>query len=500
MSIFLERVSGFLPGLPDSYRVLGGPGSGHYGHEGRKGKVGGSEPSDVVPGTGGDIIIIKKAKAPPATKGQIAHLVSLKKQNYSYAHIQKETGLNPKQAATIWFKYNKAQAAAEEILVEKHEQAKKAKPYKNFGTAIDPATWKAPAAESGYFQVDGANVFVAKGQSLQDVLGDQKAMHGVITPPPVKPLTPIQQEQKEWLEKQTYTGSNVSTSKTAPLPPDVNELVDIVQMGYTWKAKESGPNAGKFAFFKDGIQVSAFTESEHDWKKAAETAHFGKGIGWKELPPPPVPGKIGGQSGLIADPLGSYGDDLDSIEPWPIDDDVVRKQGTKYVAEIRDIGDKWATKLTPDERNAIHSYTGASSATNRALWDSGILSTEKSKKIDSGLAKSPDPPPPELVWRGIPSVNPSALQASLTTGDIIKLKGFQSTSVRPETAAGWSAGKTLFEIKPKKGAYVQVVSSHPEKEFLLPHGKKYLFRGTRMVPIGTKNEKRLVFQFEMLDD
>jgi len=58
-------------------------------------------------GSGGE----KKPKAAHATKEQIAKAVELKKLGHSYAHIEKHTGLNPKQAATIVHKHNKAEAA-----------------------------------------------------------------------------------------------------------------------------------------------------------------------------------------------------------------------------------------------------------------------------------------------------------------------------------------------------------------------------------------------------
>lgn len=92
----------------EELRDLGGPSSGNFGHAGRPGKVGGSADEDLV--------VVKKAKAPPATKDQIAMAVSMKASGSSYAAIEKETGLNPKQAATIVFKHKKAAANIAQVL------------------------------------------------------------------------------------------------------------------------------------------------------------------------------------------------------------------------------------------------------------------------------------------------------------------------------------------------------------------------------------------------
>jgi hypothetical protein len=78
------------------------------------------------------------------------------------------------------------------------------------------------------------------------------------------------------------------------------------------------------------------------------------------------------------------------------------------------------------------------------------------------------------------------------------LASYQSTSISPDKANSWSSGQTLFEIKPKRGAYVGTISSHPESEYLLPRGANYRVRGATTVMIG--HTKRQIIQLEMLDE
>ena len=286
--------------------VLGGPSSGNFGHAGRPGKVGGSADEDLV--------VVKKAKAPPATKDQIAMAVSMKASGSSYAAIEKETGLNPKQAATIVFKHKKAAANIAQVLTPK----------------------------SGF-----------KTKTQQP-------------PPPVPVADP------------------------PPAPPTLTQFEQITAQGYEWKAKTSGPNKGKFAFFQNGVQVSKFADKA-DWASVVSTMHHGKGPGYKAPPPPPEPGKIGG---LIADHEGMYDAPL---SPWPIDDDVVRTKGSSSYLEVRTIGSKWTSSLPGDQREALYGYTGAGSGNiNSKLRQGGVLSPV-AKRIDAALNAAPLPPPRAVV-------------------------------------------------------------------------------------------------------
>lgn len=392
--------------------------------------AGSSKGGEFAPAPFGEVSIIKKAKAPPATKEQIEVAVKMKAQGASYAEIQTETGLNPKQAATIIFKHKQALAEAKEKLT----QLKKEDPF---------AVFDKPKIE-------------------------------------LKPEVP---------------GSPISGDTPLGLKPTA-ELAskfeaDLKAKGYEWKEKTTGPAKGKYAFFKNGIQVSANAPNDPEgMAKAVSTINFGKGPDYVAPPPPPTPGKIGG---LIAEKVDKH----DAPADWPIGDDVTRKEGSKYIKTIQDAGHQWSSKLTYDERDAVKYYTGSGSSSINSALRSGKSLSPKAKLIDSALSKASPPPPPELVWRGVPSVSQHALIGSLESGDVIRLAGFQSTSVNPQTATSWSSGQTLFEIKPTKGAYVGSISSHTsEREYILPHGAHYKVRGATMVQIGAV--KRQVIQLEML--
>ena len=118
--------------------------------------------------------------------------------------------------------------------------------------------------------------------------------------------------------------------------------------------------------------------------------------------------------------------------------------------------------------------------------------------VEKALAKAPSPPPPELVWRGASNKGAQEFVAGLSAGDVITMKGFQSTSINPTFAHGWGGGQVLFEIKPAKGAYVRPISHHSgEYEYLLPHGAKYTVRGMAKIKLGGSASPVNVVQLEM---
>lgn len=269
---------------------------------------------------------------------------------------------------------------------------------------------------------------------------------------------------------------------------------------YEWKekTKENSPHAkenlGKYAYFKDGVQVSgAFPKSEH--AEAAGSINQGKG--------PSV-----GATASVSAPYQHVKDDFVAhVEKeaaphggsWPVTDSVNRVEGSNYPKQMDKIGNEWATHLTTKEVSAIKGYTGSSyHGVNAALRNGSPTSASASAKaIENALAKAPAPPPPDLVWRGVSHSGAAHLVQGLSNGDVIKLPGFQSTSINPKFAHNWSSGGTVFEIKPAAGAYVKVISSHShEHEFLLPHNARYAVRGITHVHI--EGKKRAVVQLEML--
>jgi hypothetical protein len=349
-----------------------------------------------------------KKKAAPATKEQIAKAIELKKAGHSYAHIEKQTGLNPKQAATIVFKANKQ---------EKELAAKLA-------------------------------------------------------------------------EKQVPIAAPVT--KAAPV---IEAPVGVHPPGYDWQEKTTGPSAGKYAYFdKSGTQVSAPFD-KGDYAKAIETMHYGKG---PKTPEQQAASKKAADE--IANPV-AHGVDVESGagtpgKPWPISNSVSRALGASTPSVLAMTSQEWSGKLTSLEVSAIKNYTGSGYSEINAGLRKGQTSLLTSR-IDSALAKAPTPPPPDLVWRGVSHAGVQNIISKLAAGDVITLKGFQSTSINPAFAHSWGGAKTLFEIRPARGAYVRLISSHKaEYEYLLPHGAKYTVRGVAKVPIQGGNHANVI-QLEM---
>jgi len=552
-------------------RHLGGPGSGNFAHAGRPGLVGGSK-TDGSGGFGegtsvGDVTIVKKAKAPAATKEQVETAVKMKAEGHSYSSIEKMTGLNPKQAATIVHKHKKSQAAAVKVLAPAPEPKPSAAQTaymmkKGYVLGADGATWvnaknpavtvsgelalKAYASDLGSkpspkeqvikMKFDGksyAEIQAATGinpkHAATIVHQNKKATLATFPDGMVAKPDSEQAEAATMLENgyQWHEGAQVwkkgnsvvptqfekpsavpglpnATAKAilntpgavdyldpTPLKDQIAKIAatqpaDLAAKGYLWQEKTTGPAKGKYAFFKGGVQVSANAPKE-DMAKVVSTINFGKGPDWVE---PPAPGKVGGASGLIADKLQTGA----TLTQWPIDDSVVRHEGSKYPHVMDKQGIAWAGTLTADERAAVKSYTGSAYGGINKTLQSG-KSSKTAELIDSALAKSPTPPPPELVWRRLSIGQPASVFNSLEAGDVIKLKGFQSTSISPTT---WS-GNLVMEIKPAAGAFVKTVSSHKgEQEYLLPHGMTYVVRGATTVSMGHGNNKQKVLQLQML--
>ena len=147
---------------------------------------------------------------------------------------------------------------------------------------------------------------------------------------------------------------------------------------------------------------------------------------------------------------------------------------------------------------AIRSYTGGSyRGMNRTLrLESGAKWTPKTKSLQRWLVNAPPPPDDLVVWRGTHTIGTSEISKSgkarkgqlvdidnIGDGDVLQLNGFQSTAVRPEKA--WrSGGRTMLEIHPSCGAYVDIISANSgEKEFIMPHGQKFRVAGIKKLKI-----------------
>ncbi len=501
----------------------------------------------------------KKQKAAPATKEQIAKAVALKKEGHSYAHIEKHTGLNPKQAATIVHKHNKAEAALKEKAVlpmAKPTVAPAAKP-----TATPTMTPEAWAKQTGITSGVGGqhtiafNAVTAKYEvkdpsgvviaSKFSQIGANQIKEGLNAGLKYDPLS-------GGIAKSTYsyvpaeaghfsqfgkvydkTGQEIgkvdstkpggwvahqagspllggkpaygAKSSGTPTPTTVggsHPFVTSTVTGqvYTWQEKTTAnsPGANKENLGKWAYfdQNGKQVSAPHAKDDAIKAqATMHNGKGL-DYKPPVASSYTGDQYHVSHDVGGALGL---GTQKWPISDNVERKIGTSTHTELTQSGTKWANSLDKTEKNAVASYTGSSySHINSELYKGGSITPGSSAaKIQSALNKAPSPPPPQLVWRGVSNQGAKQLVGKLAVGDKLKMDGFQSTSIKPEFANSWGGGHVVFEIKPSKGAYIQPISHHSnEYEYLLPHGASYRVHG--ITTVNLHGTKKSVVQLEML--
>ena len=202
---------------------------------------------------------------------------------------------------------------------------------------------------------------------------------------------------------------------------------------------------------------------------------------------------------------------------WPVSDDAIRRKGTAYPKEVEEHYDAFMDGLTSEQRKAITDYTeldfgsvnsllqDRTTALTRAMPNAGDMDVlrgdsyvwDVTHRINSAMVKAPDPPPPDLVWRGIKSKQ----WETYKEGEVFQLDGFQSTSIKPDTAISF-AGKneltTVFEIRPTKGMFIQNASDYAdEAEFLMPHAANYRVVGRKTISVEhIWNPSRLVFSTE----
>jgi hypothetical protein len=433
---------------------------------------------------------VKKEKAKPATKEQIAKAVELKKLGHSYAHIEKHTGLNPKQAATIVHKHNKAEAALKEkAALAGPQKATAADVAKASGLPTPPPPGPSPFAKSDpYWAKD-----YSKGNEYDKSTGTwvpkgtAKSPYGEAD----KPVTAVK------LPAQIVSNTHGDDESAGHVLHS-----GIANQSYTWQEKTTAnspgankENLGKFAYFDDhGKQVSA-PFAKTDYQKAQATIHQGKGADYVK-PAVTTPTYQGPQYHVTHEPGGAV---EVGTGKWPIANDVDRKLGTATPAALTASGNTWANSLTSKERSAIEDYTKSSyQYINSELYHGGAIQANTSAAhIASALAKAPSPPPPALVWRGLSNDGAKQLVGKLKAGDKITIPGFQSTSIKPEFANSWGGGHVVFEIKPTKGAYIRPLSSFKhEQEYLLPHNASYRVHAITTVKLAGTSKS--VVQLEQL--
>jgi hypothetical protein len=479
-------------------RSAGGPGSGDFSHAGRPGEVGGSGPQGDAPNK--------------PLKEKLADAYKLWQSGSKHSATAKATGLTYHQVTMMVTKYNKKEKEAKAAL--QAQLAAKAGLQKTVEKAsVLPAAKQPLGTGPGWYQTQLGNVVQV------DATGKITDANGNV----LNKTTPFVSGPHPSLDAAAIAALGTSTSaaqviKDNPaLAKQVGDILDTPKVpGYAWQEKTSGKLAGKFAWFQNGVQVSgAFDKASA--QQAIGTIHQGAG--------PKTPGQLAQEAAATASAKASTGSALSEQEQelikynpiekgalapppasaWPINDNVNRTLGSNYPkVMLAHATNLWGPKLTSEETAAISHYTGSGSTSiNNYLRGKGSHSSQAtiktySDRISSALAKAPTPPPPELVWRGMGYHGSDALANAVAPGDIIKLRGFQSASIDPEFASGWSGGSgVLFEIQPKAGAYVQHISNHKsEKEFIMPHDRQYVVHGVKHLSIGGSTRK--VVQLGML--
>lgn len=466
-------------------KVAGGPGSGNFGHEGRPGEVGGSTEGGGagVPAGSAESKGTGKTKH-DSEKVQLA--LKMKSEGATLAQIKKETGLHPSTTNYYMSKMKAKEAALKGEFIAKPKPSTPSSYY----WKKNPETGKYEKTLTGYGKQQQEKEIQEAGAASAKQYAESKGEdpYGIgkqfAEKDKLKELTDEMKKANTVEMEKVKEGKFDEPSSGATLQ-SANSLSEVAtKYGYEWQKKTTGPQAGKYAWFKDGIQVSA-PKTQEEKEAAAQSMHFGAGP--KSVSPE------------------------EHATNWPVNPDVERTLGKNYPVAVDKKYRQWAENLPENQKEAIKGYTGTSyQGINNELREGKSLDQlstyykKNAKGIQDALNSAPTPPPPELVWRGLGSLGANSFVSKLGVGDEIELKGFQSTTLNPGTAKSWHHTESipLLEIKPSKGAYVQSISFHPhEREYILPHGAKYRVKGLANVPmnVGYSGGKKVkVLQLEML--
>lgn len=402
-----------------------------------------------------------------ATKEQAIQAFELYKEGKKYKEIALLTGLNPNQVSGIVFKAKKKAAAIGQVINAAPAKAA-AKATKNVVASV-PVPTNVPLTSASFNNaLSVAGVSSDHLISLINLIGEAKAVGSVSN------------------EILTQTVKHFTTYGAWPTPKKIALMA---------RMHEAGLVANGAMTYDGLLKVATKAGLKDTWTAAGvgkNTTAANQFSGPVSAPPAPYAPTLTGPSTLPTRLNPTSGD-------WPIDEKVNRVRGGNYPDVVAKKYDGWINSLPFDERGSLSDYTGSVyDSVNRDLRKPGSTPTAFATRITKALEKAPKPPPPELVWRGLRGGSETqAFVSKLASGDVIDMRGFQSTSIRPDFARSWSEGGVLFEIKPSAGGYIRHISKHDsEYEFLLPHAAKYKVRGWSKVFID--GEIVNVIQLEML--
>ena len=157
----------------------------------------------------------------------------------------------------------------------------------------------------------------------------------------------------------------------------------------------------------------------------------------------------------------------------------------------------WANRLSKSDRGAFTAYTNSNYKTiNKVLRQQpvldhpshGVKTRKWAVRIHDALSKFVPAPTPITSYRGLATSSltklrkiEAALTAALKSGSPLSVYGFQSSSLDPAFAAGWTKeGGAVLEIKSRRGVYIGSLSNKAgEYEVLHNHGAAYKVTGVR---------------------
>ncbi len=153
---------------------------------------------------------------------------------------------------------------------------------------------------------------------------------------------------------------------------------------------------------------------------------------------------------------------------------------------VKDAGEAWSKSFDPQERRAVRDYT----ITDYTYINNALRGTEWGKSLGAGpleraaaiqdiLLTAPRAKLPFASYRGLLDIRErrlndlkAAFAAAVKTGDLVKLDGFQSSSLDYDKAH--DMGDHIIELRTRRMSYVGGVSPmKEEQEVLHPHGCSY---------------------------
>ncbi len=214
------------------------------------------------------------------------------------------------------------------------------------------------------------------------------------------------------------------------------------------------------------------------------------------------------------------GEEAASAKSVHLDNETVRKGIDKSrVEQLSEQAKAWEDSLSEDEKGVARGYSGMGFQINNSLRDdpSGGKLTPMQKKgvelLDAAIDKFGPLKEPVLTYRGVKLKSADArkmvaqFRVAAKTGKGVKLNGFTSTSLNPETAAQFSRQSDYggdkgyesytFEVAAKTGAYMEGLTHvKGEHELLQKHGTRYKVKDVgKRVPYeldGKKTWRRVI--------